>query len=115
FDADTGRFFDNVIEGLEVLDVHRRNDIDASLQQLLDIFIALAVSTLRSVGVRKFIYQHDGRFAAQHRIYIHFAESDSVILGNQWRYDFQIPDLRCGLRAIMRFDIADDHVDSLAT
>jgi len=52
---------DHVIEGLEVLDVDRGDDVDASPEQLLDVLPALLVPGARDVGVRQLVDQRHPR------------------------------------------------------
>ena len=46
-DAHAGRLLDKIVEGLEMLDVDRRDHIDAGAQKVLDIFISFPV---RAIG-----------------------------------------------------------------
>ena len=49
---DAGDLGDDVVQALDMLDVERREDIDAGGDQLLDIEIALGMAAARRVGVR---------------------------------------------------------------
>jgi hypothetical protein len=53
--GDAGDLFDHVIDRFQVLDVDRRNDIDAGLQQLLDVLPALFVLRPGSIRMSEFV------------------------------------------------------------
>ena len=57
-DADAGDAADDVVQALQVLHVHRRPDVDAGVEQLLDVLPALGVARARRVAVRQFVEQH---------------------------------------------------------
>ena len=50
---------DHVVHRLEVLDVERRDHVDAGLEQLLDVLPALLVHRPRDVRVRELVDEHD--------------------------------------------------------
>ena len=52
---DAGDAGDDVVEALEVLDVQRRDDVDAGIQDLVDVLPALLVLRARCVGVRQLV------------------------------------------------------------
>ena len=52
---DPGDLLDDVVEGLEVLHVHRRDDADAGAEELLDVLPPLLVSRPRDVRVRELV------------------------------------------------------------
>ena len=63
----TGDAQDDVVERLEVLDVQRRDHVDAGIEQLLDVLPTLLVLRAGGVGVRVLVDQHDLRAAGQDR------------------------------------------------
>ena len=60
---DAGDPLDDVVERLEVLDVDRGDDVDAGVEQLLDVLPALLVAGARDVGVGELVDQRDLRAA----------------------------------------------------
>ena len=54
-DADAGDAADDVVQAFEVLDVERRVDVDARVEQLLDVVPALGMARAFGVGVRQLV------------------------------------------------------------
>ena len=54
-DAHASDLRDDVVEALDVLDVEGRIDVDAAIEQLLDVEIALGVPASRRVRVRELV------------------------------------------------------------
>ena len=52
---------DDVVEALDVLDVDRGVDVDAGIQQLLHILVALGVAAARQIGVGELVDQDQAR------------------------------------------------------
>ena len=50
---------DDVVQRLEVLDVERRDDVDAGVEQLVDVLPALLVARARDVRVRELVDERD--------------------------------------------------------
>ncbi len=111
-DPDARGRLDHIAERFEMLDVERGDDTDAGLEQFLDVLVALVVAAARRVGMGKLIHQDDGRFALEDRGEVHFLDFDPVVGGHPRRNDFERADLRRRFRALVRLDIADDHVDA---
>ena len=66
---------DDVVERLEVLDVERRDDVDAGVEQLLDVLPALLVARPRGVGVRVLVDQHHLGPSGQDGVDVHLVDS----------------------------------------
>ena len=64
---DAGDLLDDVVHRLEVLDVDRRDHVDAGVEQLLDVLPALLVLRARHVGVRELVDERDLGLARQDR------------------------------------------------
>ncbi len=79
-----GDLRDHVVEAFEMLHVDRGPDVDARLQQLLDVLPALGMTwrriAARDVGMRELIHQQDGRPAPQRRVQIEFLAHDAAVL-----------------------------------
>ena len=70
----TGDPLDDVVERLEVLDVHRGRHVDAGVEQLLDVLPALGVPRAGRVGVGELVDEHDLGLAGEHRVEVHLVE-----------------------------------------
>ena len=77
--ADPGDPGDDVVQALDVLDVERREDVDAGGDQLLDIEIALGMPAAGGVGVREFVDEHELRAALQDRVEIHLGQEMALV------------------------------------
>ena len=73
-DDHPGDLRDQIVQALDVLDVQRRVDRDAGVQQLEDVLPPLGVARARRVGVRQLIDQDHGRAAGQRRIQVELLE-----------------------------------------
>ena len=65
---------DLVVERLEVLDVDGREHVDAGVEQVLDVLVALLVLEARCVGVGQLVDQRDLRRAPQDGGEVHVGE-----------------------------------------
>jgi hypothetical protein len=57
--ANAGELEDRVVEAFEMLDVDRRDDVDAASEELVDVLVALLVAHAGGVGVREFVDQRE--------------------------------------------------------
>ena len=71
---DAGDLGHDVVEALDVLDVHRRVDVDAGGEQLLDVLVALRMAAAGRVGVGELVDQRELRPARQDRVEVHLLE-----------------------------------------
>ncbi len=111
--ADPGDARDDVVQALEVLDVHGRPDVDAGIQQLFDVLPPLGVSGPRDIGMRQLVDQHQLRLALERAVQVEFAQ-DAVPVPDFLQLEPGKPrnqGLRLG--APVRLDDADDDVDAL--
>ena len=72
--AHAGDPLDDVVQRLEVLHVHRRDDIDAGGEQRLHVLPPLLVAHSRRVAVGQFVDQCHGRAPLEHRVEVHLLE-----------------------------------------
>ena len=77
---DSGDLGDDVVEALQVLDVDRRDDGDARVEDLLDVLPALRISAARCVRVGELVDENDVRFAFDHGVDIEFVEACSAVV-----------------------------------
>ena len=73
-DADAGQLEDRVVEALEVLDVDGRDDVDAGVEHLVDVLVALLVAHAGRVRVRELVDQRQLGRARDHRVDVHLVE-----------------------------------------
>lgn len=71
---DPGDLPDHVIEGFQVLDVERGDNVDADVEELLDVLPPLGIAGPGNIGVGQLVHQRDLRAAGQHRVQIHLGE-----------------------------------------
>jgi len=67
------------IHALEMLNVHRGDHVYFGVEQLQNIFIALAMFAAFDIGVREFIDECDLRLARDNRVDIHLFEDRSFV------------------------------------
>ena len=84
---------DDVVERLEVLDVQRRDHVDAGVEQLLDVLPTLLVLRPGGVGVGIFVDQHHLRVPRQDRVEVHLAQRRAAVVDLLQRHDFEVADL----------------------
>src|SRR6266536_1262325 len=97
-----------------MLDVDRRYDGDAGVQQVDYVFVALAVFRTRNVRVGQLIDDGDGGAPRYHRIEIHLFDHDTFVLDTAHGNAFQIANQRSGLMTTMRLNDADDDVHAFS-
>ncbi len=73
--ADPGDARDDVVQALEMLDVHGRPDVDAGVEQLFDILPALGVPGSGDVGVRQFVDQNQLRLPLERPVQVEFPQN----------------------------------------
>ena len=113
-DADIGDLADDVVQALEMLDVHRRVDVDAGVKQLVDVLPALGVTRTRSVGVGELVENDQPRLAGERRVQVELLQLDAAIRDAAARQDFEPLDQCGGFLAPMGLHQADCHVDAVS-
>ena len=111
--AHAGDLRDDVVQALEVLDVDRGVDVDAGVEQLLDVVPALRVPAAGRVRVRELVDQDQLGPAREDGVEVHLARAPgrgtAIDLA---RDDLEPVEQRLGLGAAVRLDDADDDVDA---
>jgi hypothetical protein len=79
---------DDVVQAFEVLDIERREDVDAGVAQFLDVLPALGMARPRRVGVRELIDQQEAGMARERRIEIEFLDAHAIAIEPQARQEF---------------------------
>ncbi len=87
--GDAGDLLDDVVEALEVLDVERGVDVDAGVEQLLDVLPALGVARAGGVGVGQLVDQEHRRLAGEGGVEVELAQRDAAVLDAARRQDLQ--------------------------
>ena len=113
-DADARDLRDDVVQALEVLDVDGGVDVDAVLQQFLDIEIALGVPAARRVGVRKLVDKGDLRAPGNDGVEVHLLQLPAFVFNPLPRHGLQARKQRLRLLPAMRLDDADDDIVAVA-
>ena len=97
-----------------MLDIERREDVDAGGNYLLDIEIALGMPAAGGVGVGEFVDQNQLRAPLQDRVEIHLGKEVALVFDLLPRDDLEAFEQRLGLAPAMRLDDADDDIDAVA-
>ena len=105
-----GDLRDDVVEALDVLDVDGGVDVDAAVEQLLDIEVALGMTAARRVGVGELVDQRDLGAAGDDGVEIHLLEPLPLVFETAARDDLETLEQGLGLLASMRLDDADDDI-----
>ncbi len=111
---DAGDLGHHVVQALDMLDVERRVDIDAGVEQFLDVEITLRLAPARRVGMLELVDHHEPRPAREDRVEIHLVEPAAFIVDVPARQHLEPGEQRLGLLPAMRLDDADGDVDALA-
>src|SRR4051812_29347989 len=101
---------DDVIEAFDVLDVERRVDVDAGVEELFDVLPPLGVARSRRVRVRELVDEEQPWLARERGVDIELLEHHSAVLHLVPREHLEADDERPRVVASVRLDDADDHV-----
>ncbi len=104
---------DDVVEALQVLDIDRCPDVDAGLQQLLDVLKALGVAGARGIGVGQLVHQDQARFAGQGAVQVELLERPAAVAEGLERQDRQPLQQLLGLFPAVGLGDADEDVHRL--
>src|SRR5262249_44292907 len=100
----------DVVEALDVLDIERRVDVDALIQQLLDVEIALRMTATCDIGMGKFVDEDDLRMPRQDGIEVHLLDPLAFVIDPLTRDDFEIFEERLGLLTAVGLHYAHNDV-----
>ena len=93
---------DDVVERLEVLEVDRRDDVDAGVEEVLDVLPALGVAGAGDVGVGQLVDQDQVGPPGQQAVDVHLLERLAPVLDPPAGEDRQVADLGVGLGTPVR-------------
>jgi hypothetical protein len=108
--GDAGDVLHDVVEPDEVLDVDGGDDVDACVEQLVDVLPAFLVAAAGDVGVRELVDEGLRGAAFEDGVDVHLLKHlvpvGQLLAGD----DFEVADLGRRLRSAMRLDVADDDI-----
>jgi hypothetical protein len=104
---------DGVIEAVQMLNIEIRDNVDARVEQLVDILPALIEATARHVAVGQLVNQRDRRPPRQQRVEVHLRKRRAVVGHPPQRNHLEPADPRNQIRAVVRLDHPDQHVNAL--
>ena len=113
-DLDAHGALDDVVEALEMLDVHGRDDVDPRGEDVLNVLVSLRVPAAGDVGVGQLVDERDLRLAGEDGVHVHLFHGDAAIFLPAPGDDFQPAGELGDLRPAVRFEQADDDVDASA-
>ena len=87
---------DHIVDGLEMLDVDGRDDVDAGGENLVYVLPAFGVLRARRIRVRQLVHERNLRTTAQHRVEVHLLEGRSPVLLSSAGDDLEVCDLLGG-------------------
>ena len=104
---------DLVVQALDVLHVHRGQDVDARIEQDVNVLPSLGARRAGDVGVRELVDDRHLGPPPQDGVGIHFLEQRPLVLHRPPRHHFEALDQRHRVLPAMRLEIADHDVDAL--
>ena len=108
--TDMGDLGNDVIEALDMLDIDCRVDVDAAMEQFLDVEVALGMTTAGRVGMGQFVDQRDLRAARDDGVEVHLLERLALVVEPLAGNDLQSVEERLRLLTPMRFEDANDDI-----
>ena len=100
---------DHVVQRLEVMDVDRRDHVDAGGEELIDILPTMRVARPGGVRVRELVDHRDLRTTGQNRVDVHLLGRTAIGIAPA-RRDLQTAGLRRHLLSAMRVDNGEHHI-----
>ena len=95
-----------------MLDVEGADDVDAGVEELEHVLVALLVAAAGHVGVRELVDDRDLRLAREDGVEVHLLDGDAAILDLAPRHVLEARDELRGLGAAVRLDEAEHDVDA---
>ena len=96
-----------------MLHVHRGDDVDPRLEDLVDVLVPLLVARARRIRVRELVDEGELGCSAEHRVDVHLPEHQAAVRDRDSRYELEALGERCGLGPVVRLEIADHDVAAL--
>ena len=108
-----GALPDLIVEALEVLDVHRRQNVDPGVQQFVHVLPPLDPARPWSVRVRELVHDCDVRPPREDRRRVHLFEPDAAVLDDSARDRLEPFDQRDRVGAPMRLEVPNHDINAL--
>ena len=110
---DTGYAAHHVVQAFQMLNIHRGEDVNACLKQLLNILPALRMAGAWRIAVRQFVHQDQGRAAGKGGIKIKLRDQPPAMADTLGRLRRQPRQQRSRLFATVGFHHADENIKPL--
>ncbi len=107
---DAGDGLDDVVQGLEVLHVDRRDHSETGFEQLLDVLPALGVARPRGVRVGEFVHEDHLGPAGEDGVDVHLGQGGAAVRHGGAGHHLEALEERRRVRATVRLDVPDDDV-----
>ena len=102
----------DVVEALQMLDVQRGVDVDAGLEQLLDVLPALGVTAAGGIGVGQLVHEDEGRTAGEGGVQVELPQRGPAVLDERRGQELEPLQQGVGFGPTVGLDVPDDHVDA---
>ena len=107
---DPGHLLGDVVERLEVLDVDGGDDLDARVEEGLDVLPALLVGASRHVGVGELVDEHHVGPPLEDGLEVHLLLDGAAVADLRAGHDLEPLERALGLGAAVGLDVADHQV-----
>ena len=114
-DGDAGDLCHDIVQAFDVLHVECAVHVEARIEEFIDILPPFGVATTRRVSVRQFIHQQQRRLPQHRRIDIEFVERRAAMFKRATRQNLEPFCQFERVLSAMRFDNADDDVNTFRT
>ena len=104
---------DGVVEALEVLHVERGDDVDAGVEEVEDVLVALFVAAAGRVGVGEFVHERHLGVPREHGVDVHLLQRHASVVFFAARHEFEAVHERLRLGALVVLHVPHRHVNAL--
>ncbi len=108
--CDAGDLLHDVVERFQMLEVDGRYDVDAGIEDLLDVLPAFGMLRAGRIGVGQLVDQHEFGLAVQQSVDVHLFEGLAPVVDDAPRKDLQVADLSVRVRPAVILHPTDYHV-----
>ena len=112
-DPYAGYLVDHIVQAFQVLDIDGGVDVDAGVEQLIDVLPATFMATARRIAVSQFVHESHRRPASQQGVEIHLLEQASLVFDPPSRDQGQAVNQRLRFASSMRLDDTNDDIRAL--
>jgi hypothetical protein len=102
---------DHIVETLKMLHIERADYVDAGVQQLQNVLVALFITAKRGIGMRQLI--DDGHLGASLKncIKVHLLDRHALVFDPLPRNHLESLDQRRGIESVMGLDESQHNID----